>query len=135
VGFAGISLEAEFLDSGKGQGQARIIYPNMYMLHGQYWTIGAGQIFQGLVNPTLMNPDSLKGYSKNDLKGFAAYSGSDGTTMECVYVIPATSEISEGTCIDNQGNQYRLVISKLSAVGFRKASQPPKVVVEDLIRH
>lgn len=108
---SGLTLELELFDTGEGQGPARLLSSNQ-VLDGEYWAIRAHESFAGKVNATMINPDSLKGFDKDDEKGFATFSGPEGIVMECVYILKSPSGSGPGICLDNKGNQYRLLFSK-----------------------
>ena len=101
-------LQAEYADTGEGQGSARVLYPNNSILDGEYRTIGSGQNFKGLVNARLIDPDKAFNFPNSSLRGFAGFAGTDGTIMECVYALTNTSGNGQGSCVDNRGNQYQL---------------------------
>ena len=98
-------LQAEYMDTGEGYGPARVIYPDK-VLEGSYRTIASGQSFKGVVKATLIDPDGA--FPGSGLRGFAAFTGTDGTILECAYGVNASNGTGSGTCIDNQKNQYRL---------------------------
>jgi hypothetical protein len=99
-------LQAEYMDTGEGHGSARVIYTNNHILEGAYQTIASGQSFKGLVKATLIDPDRL--LPSSSLRGFAAFTGTDGTVLECAYAVTSPGGSGSGTCVDNQKNQYRL---------------------------
>jgi hypothetical protein len=99
-------LQAEYMDTGEGHGSARVIYTNNRILEGAYQTLSSGQSFKGLVKATLIDPDRV--VQSSNLRGFAAFTGTDGTVLECAYTVTSPGGSGSGTCVDNQKNQYRL---------------------------
>jgi hypothetical protein len=102
------TLSVEYADAGEGHGPARVIYPGNAILNGEYRTIGAGQIFTGQVKARLIDPDKLANFPNSSLRGFASFTGGDGTIMECVYAVTNANGSGQGSCLDNRGNQYEL---------------------------
>jgi hypothetical protein len=103
----GITLEADYVDDGTGHGRARIVYANNLILNGSYSTVDGGES----INLVLIGPDSVAAYqtSSGTARGLAAFSGTDGTLLECVYTVSQTSGSGAGVCQDNRGNRYRLL--------------------------
>jgi len=75
---------------------------------GQYLNIASGQSFGGLVKAKLIDPDQAIDYPNSDTHGFASFASSDGTLLECPYVMTQSTGHGLGNCKDNRGNQYRL---------------------------
>jgi hypothetical protein len=103
------TLRAEYMNSDEeGLGAARVFYPGNYPLDGEYRMLAAGQSFKNLVNPKLMDPDQTINLPNSSLKGFAVFTGIDGTLLECAYAMTGPTGNGLGSCVDNRGNQYQL---------------------------
>jgi hypothetical protein len=100
------TMRAEYVKDGDNRGTARVIYPGNHFIDGQYRTVTPGESFKGLVNPTLIDPDQIGNFPTSSLRGFAWFSGSDGTVLECAYALMGAAGL--GSCLDNRGNQYNL---------------------------
>jgi hypothetical protein len=99
-------LQVEYNDDGEGRGTSRVIYPGNRILEGEFQTLSWDQSFKATsrlidLNKLVAPPNSL-------LKGFAAYSNSDGTVMECAFSMSDSSRVDRGQCFDNKGNAYRI---------------------------
>jgi len=103
----GITLNADYVDTGTGHGTARILYPNNLILNGEYSTLDEGQTIKLM----LISPESIAAYqaTSDTSRGLAVFSGTDGTVLECVYALSKTTGSGAGICQDNRGNHYRLV--------------------------
>ena len=95
------------MDTGTGRGSARVLYPNNLVLNGHYSTLDEGQT----IKLRLIDSESVAAYqaTSDTARGFAVFSGTDGTIIECVYGVSKTSGNGAGSCKDNRGNQYRVV--------------------------
>jgi hypothetical protein len=101
-------LQAEYVETEDGRGTSRVIYPNAYFLEGEFRLLPIDQSFRGTVTPRLIDPNKVGLSTSASQKGFAAYVNSDGTGMECFFGVLTDGRINQGTCVDNQGNQYRI---------------------------
>jgi hypothetical protein len=101
-------LQAEYLETEAGRGTSRVIYPGNRVLEGEFRLQPRDQDFKGLVASRLIDPEKFSVPSNAKQKGFAAYSGADGTSMECTFSVSNDDRINRGTCSDNRGNQYRM---------------------------
>jgi hypothetical protein len=101
-------LQAEYTETEEGRGTSRVIYPNAYFLEGEFRLLPIEQSFRGTVTPRLIDPNKVGLSTSASQKGFAAYANSDGTGMECFFGVSTDGRINQGTCADNQGNQYRI---------------------------
>lgn len=101
-------LQLEYYDSGEGRGTSRVIYPESYVLNGEYQTLPWDQPFEDQAKARLVDPDKLVAPANSMLKGFATYSSPDGSIMECAFSVSNSSRIDSGQCFDNKGNVYRI---------------------------
>lgn len=101
-------LQAEYNDSGEGRGTSRIIFPGNRIVEGDFQLLPLDQSFKGVVAAQLIDPDPRITSTNADRKGFARYSASDGTVLECAFLVLYTERIEKGLCVDNRGNEYRV---------------------------
>jgi hypothetical protein len=104
---SGITLEAEFLDDGTGNGTGRVVYPgNLSVLNGQFKSVSPGTISE-LKNLDTQSVNKL-GLTEDAPWTTAVFSGSD-TVLECVFGTTMPLKQKKGTCKDNHGNRYHLM--------------------------
>ena len=102
------TVDAEYFDDGSGSGKSRLIYPGNRIWEGEFRMLSYQEAFKSVATPRLIDPDRVVQSSNSAKKGFAAYSSSSGTFMECSFSMSIGGRIDKGRCLDNQGNEYQI---------------------------
>jgi hypothetical protein len=98
--------QVEYNDNGEGRGTSRIIHPGNHIVEGEFQILPWDRAFNN--QPRLIDLDKLVAPPNSQAKGFASYSSSDGTVIECAFSVSSSSRIDRGQCFDNRDNVYQI---------------------------
>jgi Zn-dependent protease with chaperone function len=104
---SGITLEAEFVDDGSGNGDGRVIDAGHHVLMGKWTTLAPGKADA----PKLIDKKALNAlrFPADVPLVTSRFSGND-TVLECLYGETQPLGQVKGECQDNFGNKYHLVL-------------------------
>ena len=107
------TLQAKYVDSGVGGGEASIIMPDGEILNGEYSTVDNSTVGFGSIYTSVNvaggaafgsgSATSVPGSSP----GIASFYGTNGTMMQCEYFVSRSGK-GGGACKSDDGALYRL---------------------------
>jgi hypothetical protein len=107
---SGITLDAQFIDDGSGNGEAVVSDIRNYMLKGTFSTIKPGS--RDWPKPKILDRQTLnKLQILSDRPWVIGSVTNSDTVLECVYGATRPLEQKKGACRDNFGNKYHLVLT------------------------
>ena len=109
------TLQAKYVDSGAGGGEASIIMPDGEILNGEYSTVdnstvGFGSIYTSVYGTggSAFGSGSATSFSvPGSSPGIAPFYGTNGTMMQCEYFVSRSGK-GGGACKSDDGALYRL---------------------------
>jgi hypothetical protein len=108
---SGITLDAQFIDDGSGNGEAVVSDMRNYMLKGTFSTIKPGS--RDWPKPKILDRQTLnKLQILSDRPWVIGSVTNSETVLECVYGATRPLEQKMGACRDNFGNRYHLVLTR-----------------------
>jgi hypothetical protein len=100
--------QVEYNDDGNGRGTSRIIHPGNRIVEGEFQILPWDRAFDNQAQARLIDLGQLVAPQNSQAKGFASYSSSDGTVIECAFSVSSSSRIDRGQCFDNRDNVYQI---------------------------